>query len=165
MRYFTDIAKNVPSIKKEYKRLAHILHPDKGGNTKDMQTLNSEYLEMLRQADGSIYKDNDKQYTYSYNESIEISIIEKINELLTKGIDKIADIYLIGAWLWLLNTNKKDKETLKDCKLRWSNQRKAWYFHSGKYKYFNNKSNLNSIAQKYGADKVFRKNNQQAITN
>lgn len=163
MKYFANVLQNVPSIKKEFRRLAHILHPDKGGSTKEMQELNSQYLEALRLADGSSYKDNDKEYTYKYNESVETAIIAKISELLTNNIDKIATIYIIGQWLWILDTKKEDKDKLKELKLRWSGQRKAWYFHSGKYRTFSSKAGLNSIASKYGAGKVFRDDNQRAI--
>jgi hypothetical protein len=156
MKYFTETGRDVPTIKKEYRRLAHLLHPDKGGDVVEMQRLNSEYLEALRLADGSSYKDEDKVYTYTYNESTEIEIINKLQELLTNNIDKIANIFLIGSWVWVLDTKKEDREKLKELKLRWSGQRRAWYFHTGKYRTFSSKRGLQSIANKYGAGKVFR---------
>ena len=164
MKYFNETLQNVASIKKEYRRLAHILHPDKGGNTEEMQLLNSEYLQALRNVDGTKYSDDGKEYVYKYDELKETAIINKIYELLEKQIDKIADIYLIGAWLWITNTNKQDREKFKECKLKWSNQRKAWYYHSGKYRHFGSKAGLASIAKHYGAGKVFRDDNQKVIT-
>lgn len=161
MKYFIETLQDVASIKKEYRRLAHLLHPDKGGDVVEMQRLNAEYLEALRQVDGSSYKDEGRDFVYKYNESTEMEIIQKLDELLQAGIDKIANIYLIGSWVWVLDTKREDRDKLKELKLRWSGVRKAWYFHTGKYRSFSSKKGLNSIASRYGASKVFNQDKTQ----
>lgn len=42
MKYFT-ICKTLDELKKEYRRLAMIHHPDVGGDTATMQAINAEY--------------------------------------------------------------------------------------------------------------------------
>lgn len=45
---FLAKAKSEIELNKEYKRLAHVCHPDKGGSEELMQKLNEEYRELKR---------------------------------------------------------------------------------------------------------------------
>ena len=45
---FLAKAKSEIELNKEYKRLAHVCHPDKGGSEELMQKLNEEYKELKR---------------------------------------------------------------------------------------------------------------------
>ena len=45
MKYFVN-CKTLDELKREYRRLASIHHPDVGGDTATMQVINAEYDEM-----------------------------------------------------------------------------------------------------------------------
>jgi curved DNA-binding protein CbpA len=43
MTKFFEKVKTLEELRKEYHRLAFLHHPDKGGNTKTMQSINNQY--------------------------------------------------------------------------------------------------------------------------
>ncbi|MGL4497509.1 MAG: hypothetical protein ACRC78_03145 [Planktothrix sp.] len=49
MNYFSDDL-NLATLRQEYKRLAFLHHPDRGGNSEIMKTINCEYTQSLREA-------------------------------------------------------------------------------------------------------------------
>lgn len=47
-KFFKDV-KTIEELKEQYKKLAFEHHPDRGGKTADMQQINNEYDELLKQ--------------------------------------------------------------------------------------------------------------------
>lgn len=140
----------VIEIKKEYRKLCSIHHPDKGGDTAMMQEVNAQYHEALQNIDGSITKDKDgNSHTYTYQHDIEEEIINKINELLALNLTNI-EIALIGTWIWVTGETKACKEQLKAAKCKWHSKRKCWFFSTQKKSRYNSKASLNDIANTYG---------------
>ena len=45
-KFFKDV-KTIEELKSQYKKLAFAHHPDRGGNTADMQQINNEYDEIF----------------------------------------------------------------------------------------------------------------------
>jgi len=48
MKWFNN-PQTLEDLKKQYKRLAMVYHPDRGGNTRDMQEINGEYDRLFQQ--------------------------------------------------------------------------------------------------------------------
>lgn len=46
-KFFKDV-RTIEELKAQYKKLAFAHHPDRGGNTADMQQINNEYDELLK---------------------------------------------------------------------------------------------------------------------
>ena len=46
MKYFTNCS-TLDELKKEYRRLAQLFHPDCGGDTATMQRINADYTVMM----------------------------------------------------------------------------------------------------------------------
>lgn len=157
MNYFKD-CNTVSDIKKRYKELAFLHHPDHGGNTATMQKVNHEYEIALKNCDGQTSVDNEgKEHTYKYNSETEKLLIELIDKLLSlKMID--VDIYLVGLWIWIDGETKPYKDSLKELKCKWHSTRKLWYFATTpSYARKNTSKGIDDIAQTYGAKKISRK--------
>ena len=154
MKYFDKI-KTVEELKKEYCRLAKILHPDAGGDTADFQTMQNEFEKVFEnvknihiKSDGTTYE---KTTTEKASEYMQI-----INELLT--LKKII-IDLLGNWIWVSGDTKSNKEKLKKMGFKYSGLKKCWYWHDGKYRRGTNKSDtLKELKEKYEHTVYYSKN-------
>jgi len=160
MKYFDGI-QTVEEVKKLYRKLAHQHHPDKGGRLEDMQALNAEYQQALERLDGSeVTGAEDKIFKYKYDRVTEEALTQAFYAIIEAGIK--GEIFIIGKWLWLLETDKEQKDEIKKIEIngkrfRWSGQRSAWYFHTGGWRGRRSNSELKDLAEKYGAEKVARK--------
>ena len=160
MIYFNNI-NTVAEIKKCYRKLCSIHHPDKGGEVGNMQEVNAQYHEALQNIDGQITEDNKgNKYTYTYKHDIEEEIINKINELLALRLTG-AEIALIGTWIWITGQTKQYKELLKEANCKWHSKRKCWFFSTQKKTRWNKNASLDDLANSYGYESF--NNKQKAI--
>lgn len=117
-------------LKKQYKKLALEHHPDRGGNTKDMQEINSEYdslfarLKNIRQtAEGK---------TYTTNQTTENA--DDFKDIISKLVTFTeATIEICGSWIWVTGCTLPYREELKSMHFRWSKSKVAWYYHKKEY--------------------------------
>lgn len=149
MKYFTD-CKTLDELKKAYRRLAMIHHPDVGGDTAVMQAINAEYdamHETLKKAHNQT-ADEFHQTTETPEEFREI--IEKL--IVLSGLD----IELCGSWLWIGGNTKEHKEELKAAGCRWSNNKKLWYWHHAEEgrRWHKGSKTMNQIRNKYGSETI-----------
>lgn len=157
-KYFRK-CRTVEELKKEYKRLVFLYHPDKGGDTKTMQEINAEYdtvFEFLKNkhtnAEGEFYEKETDETANIYKD-----IINKLIRL------KNVSIEICGSWIWVTGDTFSYKGYLKnDCGFKWSNKKKAWYWHSGDFKKWGKKTfTLDEIRLKYGSDKISGENDEE----
>ena len=146
MKYFTQ-CKNLEELKKEFRRLAMIHHPDRGGDVETMKIINLEYEqkhEELKHAWNSTHGE-DQQCTEAPEEFREI--LEKLLKL--DGLE----IELCGCWLWIGGNTREHKEELKAAGCRWSNNKKMWYWHHVEEgsKWHRGKRTMSEIRTKYGS--------------
>jgi len=144
----------VNEIKALYKKLAFQHHPDRGGDTRIMQDINSQYQAILKGCNGQTSTGSDnKQHTYRYDQAAEQAVMDKLSEIAALGMVDV-EIMLIGSWIWITgNTKDYRKELGRDgLKCRWHSKRTAWYWHvPSKRRYrFNNKVDLDGLAATYG---------------
>lgn len=152
MKWFSN-PQTLEELKRQYKQLALKHHPDLGGNTTDMQQINSEYdilFEKLKHthatAEGKTYTES-KETTETPDEFKNI-----INALINlEGIN----IELCGSWLWITGNTKEHKEVLKGLHFRWSKSKCAWYYHTEDYKKSSKKTySLDEIRDLYGSETI-----------
>ena len=153
MKWFNPIPKTAEELKKQYKTLAMANHPDRGGNTSDMQEINNEYDILFEKLKNIHTNAEGKTYTAS-TETKETPEEFKniINSLINlEGIN----IELCGSWLWVTGNTREHKETLKDLKFKWSRSKSAWYFHSNDYRKSSSKTySLDEIRDLYGSETI-----------
>ena len=134
-------------LKKEYRRLCMIHHPDLGGDTATMQEINAEYEKRfnLLKNQHNAQADENRKTTEAPEEFINI-----INALIKfPGII----VELCGSWLWISGDTRPVKDDLKAAGCRWSNNKKMWYWHHAENgsMYHKGTKTIGEIRMKYGS--------------
>lgn len=149
--YFSNFS-TVEQIKAEYRRLAMLHHPDRGGDTATMQTINRQYTEALKQCDGQHSKDDAGQpHIYRYNAVREQEVMDTLHAILRVKMD--AEVWLIGCWIWIMGDTRPVKDQLKALGCLWHSKRAAWYWRTAEQGKWRSHSQLgfDGLAEKYGA--------------
>lgn len=146
MKYFAN-CKTLEDLKKEYRRLAMIHHPDVGGTVEEMQAINAAYdalHEVLKQAHNQ-QADEYHQTTETPEEYREI--IETL--LRMDGLE----VELCGSWLWIGGETRKHKDELKAAGCRWSSNKKLWYWRHVEegHRWHKGNKTMSQIRSKYGS--------------
>lgn len=146
MTYFTN-CKTLDELKAEYRRLAMIHHPDRGGDLETMKQINAEHDALFE-----ILKDRHNASADEYHQTTETAeeFREIINQLLF--LDGL-EIELCGSWLWIGGNTMEHKEALKAMGCRWSSKKKLWYWHHPEEgrKWRRGGSTMSEIRSKYGS--------------
>lgn len=162
--YFVN-CQDINEIKKTYRNLAMENHPDRGGDTATMQKINEQYHNALNgKHETKFTGDDGKEYTYWYNQQKEQSIIDKLDELIALNLSDGSEIWLIGFWIWILDTDKElDYDKLKSAKCRWHSKRKCMYWKpAGKRRSrYNKDASLEDLGHKYGLEIAHKVNKEK----
>ena len=155
MKWFNN-PQTLEELKKQYKKLALANHPDRGGNVKDMQEINSEYDKLFEQLKNKHTAANGETYTKETAETIN-EFKDIINKII--NLDGV-NIEICGSWIWLTGNTYNYRTVLKELKFRFSNNKKAWYYHSEEYRKRGKKSfTLDEIRDLYGSETVIKNQN------
>ena len=133
-KYFNS-CRTIEDLKKEYKRLAMIYHPDlKTGRLETMQAINAEYDKLFpilknvhAKKDGSTYQATGDWATSETPEQYK-DIISALVKM--QGVK----VELCGSWLWITGETKNYKEQLKAIGCLWSANKAAWYYNGSERK-------------------------------
>lgn len=159
MAYFNNI-NTLEELRKQYRDLLKIHHPDNGGNVSDMQEINAEYDRLFKllkdkHENGSTdSKENNAKTDYN---SMKYDFTEdaKLREMLNKIIhfDGIT-IEIIGNWLWFFDSYSHRKE-LKELGFKYARNKRAWYFHTETFRKRSHKTlSMDDIRNYYGSTEV-----------
>lgn len=157
MKYFVNVT-TLEELKKQYRRLAMIHHPDCGGSTEAMQEVNDEHdklFEILKKQHNERAAADTTGKTRATTETPEE--FRRIVDLLLH-LDGL-DIELCGSWLWIGGNTKQHKEELKKAGCRWSNSKKLWYWRHQEEgcRWSRGHSSMGQIRDKYGSYRITRK--------
>ena len=114
--------KTIEELKKEYKKLILIHHPDRGGKKEEAQEINEAYeiaykfIQSKENTDNTINSSDAKSF---------INIFDKLIKMQGLEID------LVGSWIWLSGNTYKYKEKIKKMNFRYSRKHKKWYYFEG----------------------------------
>lgn len=139
MRKFFEKVENIEDLKKQYKKLAMKLHPDRGGNEEEFKAMANEYTELFEKLQSG---EKVKQSAAAY-----ANIINKI-------IDMDISIEICGTWVWLSGNTYEVKSTLKEIGFKWASKKKMWYWHEGERSKSRGKTTMNDIRNTYGSEMV-----------
>lgn len=150
IKFLNKQFETIDDLRKEYRKLAMSMHPDKGGNSEDMKILNSEYDYLIKN-----FNKGSKQFEQEYATNV------AYKDILDKLIN-ISDIEIeiVGSWIWISGNTKPHKDLINELNFRWSRNRKMWYmdtttgnkFEGGKIR--GTKQSIDEIKNKYGCKKV-----------
>lgn len=154
MKWFNPTPKSLEELKKQYRTLAMKQHPDCGGTVEAMQQINNEYDTLFEQLKtihttptGDTYKANTNETPEQFK-----NIINRL--IVLEGIS----IEIIGSWVWVTGNTYQHKEIIKSLMFRWSNSKKAWYFHGDNYHKTSKKTfTLDEIRDLYGSQTITSK--------
>jgi len=142
--FFRD-CHTLDEAKREYKRLALIYHPDRGGDTATMQEINRQYAE--------ITKNPLLGFSDAKEEAREDFI--KFPEIIEKIIRFDITIEVCGNWIWLSGNTYDYREELKKNGFFYAPKKSMWYWRPKDFKSANNKpKDMNYIRCKYGSDVI-----------
>lgn len=151
MKYFMN-CKTLDDLKREYRRLAMIHHPDVGGDPETMKEINNEHdtlFESLKNQHNARAAADETGKTYATTETAEEfrEIIEKL--LRMHGLE----VELCGSWLWIGGNTREHKDELKAAGCRWSSNKKLWYWHHAEEgrRWHKGSATMNQIRNKYGS--------------
>ena len=124
IKYFTG-CKTLEQLKREYKRLAKLHHPDCGGDDATMAAINAEFDELSKR----LPRETATGETYQPREE-EREAPEKFREAVaaTLNMDGVT-VELCGAWLWVTGNTYPHRDRLKGAGYRFSKNKVAWYWH------------------------------------
>jgi hypothetical protein len=146
MKYFTN-CKTLDELKKEYRRLAMLHHPDRGGDTQTMKEINGQYDEAFEALKHQHNATADESHKKTEMSSEYKDIIDKLIHMAGVTVE------LCGSWLWIGGNTREHKEELKAAGCRWSANKKLWYWHHAEEgaKWHRGKSTMSEIRSKYGS--------------
>jgi curved DNA-binding protein CbpA len=149
MKFFEGI-KNLNDLRKEYRRLAFLYHPDKGGDTAIMQAINDQYDRLSKKLinGNADFSDARKHYEQAVSEEIR-EMIDRI--IFLKGVE----IEVIGGWIWITGNTFPVRSTLKGLGFMFSHAKTAWYWHKGEYSKKSGKLlSMDQMREMFGSQKI-----------
>lgn len=131
--------KDLDELKREYRRLTKIYHPDLGGDAESMKQLNLEFERMFAKLGG---EENSAEAAAAYE-----SVMESLLNL-----DGIV-IEVCGSWLWISGSTYQHRDALKAAGCRWASNKKLWYWRSPESTTSSHKAvSMEKIREKYGSE-------------
>jgi curved DNA-binding protein CbpA len=151
MKYFAN-CKTLDELKREYRRLTMLHHPDRGGDTATMQAINAEHDEVFEVLKNRHNAQADEQHQTTEAPEEFRNIIEALLKL--DGLE----VELCGSWLWIGGNTRTHKDTLKAIGCSWSNNKKLWYWHHREdgSRWHRGKKTMSQIRMKYGSQSFGR---------
>ena len=149
MKYF-NTSNTAEELKKEYRKLAKLLHPDLGGNEEEFKVMQNEFEKMWERLKNIHTNSVGETYTKETAETPQefINIIDVLTKL------KDIEVEICGSWIWVSGNTREHKEILKGLKFHWAKKKQAWYYHSEPYsKKSNRELTLDEIREMFGSQR------------
>ena len=152
-KFFVPTPATLDELKKQYRKLAMLHHPDRGGNMDTMKAINNEHDALFEVLKTDQNRRADADTTGRTKHTTETA--EEFRDILgiLLHLDGL-EVELCGCWLWISGDTKANKDALKAAGCRWSNGKKMWYwrhpedaqrYHKG------HKYSIDDIRTKYGS--------------
>ena len=142
--YFENVETTI-ELKKQYRKMARLLHPDFNGDVVKFRMMVEEYdilSEKLLKSNTEFRASNDTK------ESMDI-----FKNIIDKLMKYNLDIEICGNWIWFDGDTKPIKNELKKLGCFWASKKLKWYWRPAEYKASRYKKNLRmtDLRNKYGS--------------
>ena len=149
MKYFNGVS-SLDELKKEYRRLSMLNHPDRGGDIEIMKAINAEHDELFEMLK--------KQHNASADEYHQTTETPEEFRRVVVELLKLSglNIEICGSWLWIGGNTREHKEALKALGCKWSKNKMLWSWHheeAGR-KWRRGNYSMGDIRRKYGSYNV-----------
>lgn len=155
MKWFKNVT-TLDELRKTYKKLIVLHHPDNGGDEEIVKAINSEYDILFKQLKNDFehkdaYKDASGKQKQQFNWEKDIQIRDMIIKL---SKFKDIEVEIIGVWIWVSECYQYRHE-LKNLGFHWAGKKQMWYIHFDDFHKFSSKPvSMNYIRDKYGSVKI-----------
>lgn len=161
MKWFSSDIHTMEELRREYRRLAKLHHPDTGGNTEDMKQINAEYERLF----AILSRQEPQERPQGEKDTTEDKAAEDkaIRAVLDALVNVNADTEIIGTWIWI-HGGYEYRELLKSIGFKFAPKKKAWCWHFGEYRrHHKGEVTLDEIREKYGSQKVNNRKVRKAV--
>ncbi len=147
--YFTPTPKTLEELKKQYRKLVFMHHPDKNGDAEKMKAVNNEYDKLFKiLKDVHQTKDGETYTAKQTSKETADQFKDLINELMK--MDDI-EIEIIGCFVWVTGNTRAYKDKLKELKFQWHSKKTAWFLKPENYRCKSRKNyEFDEIREMYG---------------
>ncbi len=166
MKWFQNI-ETLQDLRKEYRKLATMHHPDNGGLEEAIKEINAEYDTLFKKIKNNFeHKDTYGNATAKQKQQYDWQKDAQIRDtILQLSRFKNITVEVIGVWIWVSDCYDYRKE-LKTLGFRWARQKRMWYKHFDDYHRFSSQpTSMAHIRAKYGSMEVIFKTNEQKEKN
>lgn len=158
MRWFSSNITTMEDLRREYRRLAKLHHPDAGGDTEDMKQINAEYDRLYAVLSRQEAAQEKKE---SQDTAEEDTAIRAVLDAL---VNVNATVEIVGCWVWVSEGSYPYRELLKSIGFKFAPKKKAWCWHYGEYRRHHKREvSLDEIREKYGSQKVNNRRERRAV--
>jgi len=154
MKKYFENCNNLDEVKKEYRRLAKLNHPDIGGSEATMKDINSQYDQAINNMKDTTSTKKAESQVYEADLYRDI-----INELIKY---RELEIEICGWFIWISGNTKPYKDQIKKLGFRWASKKCQWY-HKPDWYFSKNRSewSMDDIRNKYGSEKIKKTENEK----
>jgi len=145
------------SIRERYKKLAKENHPDHGGDTATMQSINAEYDEVLKGFMDSAFhewREENKGKEWFKDRPFDGVMFAEILRAITEFNVRIE---IIGYWIYCFES-KEYREQLKDLGFWFSNRHKAWIYNGSRKARVKSRFTTDQLRNRLGAETIRDRN-------
>ena len=150
LQFFYGFNSNLQTVKKRFKELAFMHHPDRGGLTVVMQRVNLEYEYIIKNKVFTFENDYEKD---NFNEAYELKYPYIITQLMQLPA---IEVELCGNWLWISGVTYPVRKELKNIGCLFSPKKVMWYYRPEDFKHGKSKKTMPiaEIRSKFGSTQV-----------
>lgn len=165
MKWFSSNISTMEELRREYRRLAKLHHPDAGGDTEDMKQINAEYdhlFDVLSRQEAQERPQGEQEYKGTTEDKAAED--KAIRAVLDALVNVNATVEVVGCWVWV-HGGYEYRELLKSIGFKFAPKKKAWCWHYGEYRRHHKREvTMDEIRQKYGSQKVNNRRERKAVT-
>jgi len=147
--YFTPTPRTLEKLKKQYRKLVFMHHPDKNGDSEKMKSVNNEYDKLFKILK-DVHQTKDGETYTAKQTSTETA--DQFKDLINKlmKMDDI-EIEIIGCFVWVTGNTRAYKDKLKELKFQWHSKKTAWFLKPENYRCKSRKNyEFDEIREMYG---------------